>query len=562
MNIPFRSISGVLRLALYFLVVVTYLLNAGRELQNHVNLAETDTTSYLEIGQTLKLAGGIPGFWRDCLNGTYRETNQHPAYPLLLQFTAEADPAFFVRAKVISLLFGLLTVLSMLWIGHRVAGAPVAILGGTLLAMNVSFANLTSMVACEAMLALAFLWTVYFLTRPTRTRAIDIATGLACGVAYMTKGTGIFLIPVIVVTLAFAHRARAMRSIAWLLLGFVVAAFPLLARNTIVHKNPVYNINTHVMWVDEWESVFSLAFMTSRGRSFSATSYFREHTSEEVRARVATGIDYQFRLLRRMFSEPVLWRVERVYLPLLLLGFGTGVVVSWRRWGLPALLLGVGFWAFFTWYSVITTHARFWMPVLPILFTTAAWGFWWAARKVSRLVKREELVKREKLADALFLTATALVALLGVRTAWLEKGDWNWEQSYEMSSGYAELRSWMNESFEGERILAGPSHSYPMFYTMDVPPKNLVYPNVTEASALEELLIERGISFAICDREIFERRKASLSQLFAWPEGASLTVREEAKPRWHVVLIDPHVPPGYAILSFHPTGEGEANDER
>ncbi len=556
MNRSLPLIFRALRLSLYALIVLIYLLMAGEALQNHVGLAETDTTSYLDIAHGFRLGAGLPGFVRDCLNGTYTETNQHPAYPLAIHFGAEPDPAFFVRAKVISLLFGLGSLISLLWIVRRVAGDPVALLAGALLAMNATYADLTSMVACEAMLVLAFLWTVYFLTRTTRSRTIDLATGVAMGVAYMTKGTGIFLFPVIIVYLAFLHRRHFVRSIAFVVLGFVVAASPLLVRNTIVHRNPIYNVNTHVMWLDDWESVFSPAFMNSRGRAYSPARYFREHTGDEIRARIATGLDRQTRLLRRMFSEPVLWRAGRAWLPLLALGFLTGVIVSWRRWGLPALLLVGGFFVFFTWYSVITTHARFHLPVLPFVFATAAWGFWWATRKACALAGQKQVAR------PVFLVATALVALLGIRAAYEQKENWDWKHSYQLPSGYAELRTWMRESFAGEQILAGPSHSYPMFYTMPVPPNNIMFPEVAAARELEDLMINRNITYAVLDREVWERREESLPQLFDWPAGDALTVREEAASRWRVEMIDPHDPPSYAVLSFHPPGEGEAHDER
>ncbi|NNE09894.1 MAG: phospholipid carrier-dependent glycosyltransferase [Gemmatimonadetes bacterium] len=556
MNLSLLPASRAILWPLYALIVMIYVLKAGEALQNHVVLAETDTTSYLRVAQQLKLTGGVPGFLRDCLNGTFKETNQHPAYPLVLHPLAEPEPAFFVRAKVISFFFGLVTLISLLWIAKRVAGDPVALLAGALLAMNASFADLTSMVACEAMLALAFLWTVFFLTRESRTRAIDLATGAALAAAYMTKGTGIFLLPVIVAHLAVFHRGQAVRSIALVVVGFAIVASPLLARNTIVYGNPVYNVNTHVMWLDDWETVFSPAFQNSRGRTYSAARYFREHTSGEVRERIATGLDRQTRLVRRMFTEPVLWRAGRAYLPLLALGFVAGVIVSWRRWGLPALLLAGGFFVFFTWYSVITTHARFHLPVVPVVFMTAAWGFWWAARRIFARAGRESL------AEPVFVVAAAVVTLLGVRAAYEEKGEWDWKHSYTLPSGYPALRAWMNESFTGDRIMIGPSHTYPIFYTMAAPPKDTGFPLVEDAREIEELMIRRNIRYAVCDREIWERREASLSQLFDWPAGGVLAVREDAAPRWRVEMIDPHDPPAYAVLSFHPSGEGEAHDER
>src|SRR5688572_12374096 len=157
-----------------------------------------DTGSYLEGALNIKENGGASNFIQLCVNGVFKIAEQHPAYLLALSTFASRDITFFRNAQFFTLAVGLAVILVTFLVGVRLFEERAAALATLLLSLNAALLVRASNVTVETMLILFMLLAWYFIIRGFDDRRYWAAAGLASGLAYMTKGTGLFLVPVFV----------------------------------------------------------------------------------------------------------------------------------------------------------------------------------------------------------------------------------------------------------------------------------------------------------------------------------------------------------------------------
>ena len=61
-----------------------------------------DTIAYLQEANLIKNNGGTTDFFKLCLNGKYKQSNQHPLYILLLSPFASREISFFIIGTILT----------------------------------------------------------------------------------------------------------------------------------------------------------------------------------------------------------------------------------------------------------------------------------------------------------------------------------------------------------------------------------------------------------------------------------------------------------------------------
>jgi hypothetical protein len=239
-NKPWISILLAVLLLLNFII-----LGIGN-VNDNTNPEDFDTTAYLGDSNLIKINGGIKNFLKLCVNGTYRQANQHPMYTLLLSSFATRDISFFVNAKIASLVVGflLLTIMFVL-ISHDYGDicASIAALG---MLFNTTFLKWTTAVACESLLMLFSFLSIFFILKGFEYNKNWILAGTFAGLSFMTKGTALFLIPGFFLVNLFIYKLDFLKNKYFyaFIAMFILVSSPLILRNVIVYKNPLYNTNT------------------------------------------------------------------------------------------------------------------------------------------------------------------------------------------------------------------------------------------------------------------------------------------------------------------------------
>jgi hypothetical protein len=385
---------------------------------------DDDQGAFLLTARDIHDAGGIGWLLPALYGGEFAEANRHPLYLALLSFQPTFD-----AGKMLSVAIGIVSLLLMTMMTARRIGRLGAGIFCVLLATNFEFCFHATRVVCEVLIVLlsGMLWLWHAPVRqgtarvvgslrdpdPTvgsLTEADQCGTGLSrlrvngrgrgvtgllwpmragalLGLLYLTKGTGLLLWAGYVLWLVLAwlrpatgaaiarSPAGPMRDlilrICAVTTAFLLVASPLLVRNMRRYDSPFYNVNSLLLFADQYDDVnrFLADGTTTReaARQFLAT-----HTTGDIMRREVSGLVWEtFIILRCLGPAPL--DDSRVLFGLPLAGIAVLTMLS-RRNAADGLFLvwGVILWLMFAWYVPIAASERFILPLLvPLLYLAA-----------------------------------------------------------------------------------------------------------------------------------------------------------------------------------------------
>ena len=367
-------------LAAFGLLIARFLL-----LEN--NPFDDDQAAFLETAQAVADDGGPARLLADLYAGRFEEANRHPLYIAFLSMSPS-----FAAGQVLSAALAAITLLVTstlcLWrFGPATAGCYAV-----LLATNAAFYRFGTSVVCEILVVLlsGVIWFVW--SQPdevetsrhdqalsdVRVAARGAALGALLGLLWLTKATGLLLTAIAAAWLAW-RLVRERFSRQWLLAGacfglaWCLVASPLLVRNVRRFGNPFYNVNSKLLFADEYsDAVLESPLPTS----VLAAEYWRTHSVTDMILREVRGLVWESYILLRSLGPPPL-DDGRV-----LIGIGLGLmlaagVASGRaasRGGRVALAWTAVFLPVFAWYVPVAAGERFLMPLLVPLLVLAARG--------------------------------------------------------------------------------------------------------------------------------------------------------------------------------------------
>ncbi|MCS7259180.1 MAG: glycosyltransferase family 39 protein [Anaerolineae bacterium] len=439
--------------------------------------------------------------------GILSDGTRHPLYPLLLLPFAKRSWNYFTWAKIVSLACGVGVILLLFLLGRYIAGQKAALLAALILSLNVEFIYHSTTALAESLLVLVFWIGWYFLycavSQKDGLRKWTLV-GLFSGLAYLTKGTGNFLLIAGLIAAILTHWPHP-RRIAMSILAqgatFSVVTAPLLLFNYWAFGSPFYNFaTTHAMWLDKWRQ----SWVEDPHTLPTVTTYFATHTLYQALERLWNGA---IRLWLPFWETITPWAVSfeqtlsrllgyqwLTLLVMVMLGVGTIVVArphlaehlrtNAHMMVIKLMLFGLTF-LMFAWYTNIVIAARFFLFLIPIASLLAAQAFWFVCERIllfigSLLVTGVSRIHGKSLCDeeTLFnLITTRLSFIILIATSvWFVMGTLPRVEALENPF---EADSWHNHDAEqvlhwltaGElnkfTVLWGPSHSLPFWKYTD-----------------------------------------------------------------------------------------------
>lgn len=368
--------------------------------------ADDDQGAYLLTAEQIDSAGGPLTLLRDLYSGNFEEANRHPLYLALLSL----DPGIPWGRCVSCVAAVTAAVAGCGWL-HRRYGVLPAGLFGVWTATNAAWLFFAARVYCEGVLLLTSL-AAWILLAPLTDGADEaagpgagtaaggdgqrsagrqlwrgISAGGALGLTWLTKGTGLLLLAGSLAAIAWARlrsgaTQRMIFQAACVGAGFVVIASPLLVRNGLRYGSLFYNVNSQLLFEDEFVDPVALA--ERRSVVEAAGEYWRTHSLRQIASRAVDGAVWEvYVALRGLGPAPL--DDARILLGLPLAGCALvgllGVPGFPRRLTLTWLLPLA---AFFAWYTPIATGERFLAPLLLPLLMAAAVGLDRTARGLQR----------------------------------------------------------------------------------------------------------------------------------------------------------------------------------
>lgn len=253
-----------------------------------------DDVAYLDLGNQVRALGGPWKLWGALFAGRFTEANRHPLYLALLSCFAKPDPAFHRQAQALSVALGLVALLSCWWVARRHLGRGAAAVLALFLAANGTFVAVAGRETCEPLLVAVWAQAVGAILDGARSpRGLAWwRAGFWAGLAYLTKGTGLFFPAVVGLTLLLDVGLRALVDRrAWSFgIAYAAASAPLWWRNLRVYGSPIYNTNSRYVWIDrlsDFAEVFAPHAQERLPRG--ALEYFSQLTPRALLDRLGMG---------------------------------------------------------------------------------------------------------------------------------------------------------------------------------------------------------------------------------------------------------------------------------
>lgn len=529
-------------------VLLTFVLGGLDHLHQGDELAPYDTAAYLSDARSVHESGGpmaLPGM---CFRGTYLEANQMPLYIGMLSVVTSETLKILGLAKLLTLFLGTVGILVTFVVAERLYDTHAALLAAALLACNTCYLTFSTMVACEPLLTiwcvLAWLAIVQYL----RHGRGGCWVGLFIGLAYMTKGTGLFLVPVALATFVYRERRRFLRSKqVWLsVLVFLLVSSPILVRNVRCYGSPFYNTNQSFIWTDSLDELYS---PDPSIREPTFCDYWRRHSLRQMAERVLRG-GFKEGVYTVTASGQTYLLNERLGLKawpigLLILALAAVVVFSKREQAaaLPAAGIFVLFFVFFTWYPA--KDIRFLVPLLPMILALASRG---AVIGIERLAKSKRL--KRKIAPGKVVTGLVIVLTSGsiVFAATRPNVRKNPMHCYATPPSYHELVGWLSKNVSGEKkCMLGPSHAYSYFWTSKLDGKLMPVPWVRSMEKFQDVIKKQGVSHVVIDYSTLRNRMASFR---GWIElDGQVLALKKTPPGWKKVFASSPTAPAVMVFS-------------
>lgn len=529
-------------------LLVNYVLMGLVLLQVFDRTSVEDTVGYLSGSLAVRDMGGLPGFFSRCLDGTYAEAKQNPLMYLLLYPFAEPSMKFFAESKIISSIIGGLCLASLFFIAAKVWNLPVAYLSTLFLCFGIYFRKRACIVSCEPLMMLILLWAWYFTISGFRNRRAWIPAGFAAGLLYLTKPTGhVFLAAFVVsVPLLIGFRIFKDRYFWYFLVFFIIGAFPLLARNVIGYGTPFYNVNQHILWMDEWDEDLAIRDQPD------AFDYLDTHDLSSLLERLEYGVKGEagniLRLLKPRFHpfapESVPDAVEPLstgkFIVILLLLLSPAAVP--RRVFLFSSVLFLGFFLPMSLLYLELSSSYYLLPVYPLLL------LFLSASLVRILARVPRSIERFAVAAVIILLVLNAAILAG------EGGFGNPLDAWSTADGYWELRNWFMQ-YEGPTVKCVfdifPDYDYNFDWHTPSNPfiKIIPYPHCGTFECLYDSLGSAGATHLVVTRSNMKSFNLALDDfLHVHPRDGITIIRDPGV--WEIELIDSLPPVSFIIFKL------------
>ncbi len=476
-------------------------------------------------------------------HGTLTEGKRSPLYPVLLYPFAQRTWSYFTWAKIVSLVAGGLAVILVFLLGKRLGHPEAAILAALLLSINFEFLYHTSTALVEGLLVLTFWVGWYYVGHALITRYQThywILAGIFSGLAYLSKGTGNFLIiagGLTALILYWPHPVNLLKSLFIFGLSFLITASPLLLYNYVFFGSPTHNFSTaYAMWMDKWRQSWVEDVTTLP--TFS--TYIAEHTYQDIVARLRDGIQELWipfwQTIIPLPSKPIeniifsAWGWLAIFIVGLILGFyyKTELIHYLQKSGQTLLFSSfILFFVYllFAWYTKIVIGARFFLPLLPIMYFYFGLLFWFIFTRFITFSSRfgnNQLFRQRTITQWMHFGFWVLVGGWLVWTTLPELRNLQnpFQTDVENNIDTEHVLSWLTAGEpDGAHVVWGPSHSLPYWKYSDQLNIHLLPVTLKSLPQITAYLLQTDVDYIILDELMVRRYKERFRDHIAYQSG-------------------------------------------
>ena len=455
---PYPAASGLLLVTVLGMAVRALAIPGATQ-----NNMDADAAHFLNIARCFARGQGFsnPASWPAWMRPEHLpmpETFKEPGYPWLISHLAPLIHDPFRAGQAISLVAGLLLPLALYALARNLnLSRGTALLAAALVAINPLLAGFSVTVMVESIFAatmtLAFALATARRDDPGRPRPwiLDVATGVALGVAFMLRAQTLVSLPAFAVAFMLVRQpVIGARRFTVALAAAVLTASPFILRNLRLFGTPLHS---DISAFGIWAYVDRVAFSHGLDHPQAPLAFAITHVPEILR-HVAQGVA-RF----AWHSLPTLLLGNPVWVPAFAVG-ALLAIADWRRWLFAFLYVGCTFVLVFT----VSWDERYFSSSTPLFLMLAAWGATWIAGRIGSVRLLGPITSRA------VLIAT-LVALAALQAMWTRRMVAVPTPS-ELGAARAEA-AWLSARLRPEEAVMAVTTSYFAWFT-DRPTVHLV----------------------------------------------------------------------------------------
>ena len=559
-------------LGLVGLLFACYLAAGLLGIRAHTDPGEMDTAAYLRAAHQIKETGGIFMHLPNLFTGIYREATQHPAYLLFLSVFAERSVQFFIDAKILTYFIGLIF-LAVLWtVTRKLFGPVTALLTLALTVGNATFIHMTTMVACESLMAVFFVLFWYAAAKGFEKPRWWLAAGAFAAATYLTKSLGIFTLPIFFVSAAihFTFRKKNIfkeRCFWGFFLVFFIVAGPLFARNLRVWGTPFYSNSTAVMWIDRWHDYDRPDIQENPP---TMADYLKEHTFSELARIFFEGLTYRTGKMVSDGLKPLAFWEKEIRLKTLQ-GFHQQTVPWQGLWASALVLLAlIGlrnqfgnpetsltlasfffFIVFVAWYSKVFPGDPPTRLLYVIFFPLLAFAAEGLCDVAGYLIAAASGESPKAVQWPFFLTGIFAVFYLFSVATHVDWKKWDIRKSFSFGPVFQTQMTWASRHLKaGDAVLVNNVFINYLFYFPRPGIEFIQWPQTQTMEELQSFVKERSVRYAILDLSTVVYNLEFFKKYFIAGPSVGMRPIHPLPPPFRPLPKDPGIPPIYEIYEL------------
>lgn len=554
----FNSPNKTLSFLLGVLLFANFILLGLHGINSAPNPEAWDTTAYLSEANFIKNNGGLLNFINLCFSGEYKQANQHPLFILLLVPLASTDISFFISAKFINLAIGFIFLVVVFVCSKKIYGNINASIVAAALMLNIIFIQWTTVVACESLLMLFSFLTIFFIQLGFDKNKNWIYAGVFAGLAYLTKGTSIIILPGFILAAFLIYKFKIFKNkYFWsFFLLFIITASPLLIRNTLVYKNPLFNVNNYIitLGVDYLDENRYVTYSPNEGATLWKFDKVIESASDKktdlglssklfnLASKMYHGLKSEaiifltsFNVFQNKLSKFLLW-VSGIALSLF---FIIGIWLEKNKGGRVYLISTIIIFLLFLSFNPID---RYFLPLTASLWIYIGIGILSTAEFLHKKILSQKLHIDYKIFAQIIL-AVILISNFGYTH--YKQPLKNPLKSVYLSQARIDILQWLRNNLkENEKYSLGPNLNWQLSTGIWIlPPHNAKTKDFVKFNKFME---RYNVSYVIIDTESLSDKKELIKNHFEIDPVEGL-IQKKYEPGWELIYKDQSKPIDYLI---------------
>jgi len=234
---------------------------------SNTNIPVADSGEYLEIAANLTNGTGyqLSTWWTYYYGDTitqplHPDASRQPLYPFILSIFFRLFYPSFKIAQVLSLVFGVLNICILYFIGIKLFKPGTSLLACLLTAFNSAHIWFSTQAYAETLFTFIFyLIILMFLIRPASSHRKCVTIGFLMGLLYLTRLNGVFILFTGIFSLFLIKKEQILskkKSVLIVLSASLIVASPWFIRNTITFQNPLKTGGAYMNWVDSFQEMY------------------------------------------------------------------------------------------------------------------------------------------------------------------------------------------------------------------------------------------------------------------------------------------------------------------